>query len=115
MSELDFFMGKWEPFSDTGAVLTCKMKKKGGKRTRQANVIIWQVLNADWTEPQLIGKFFIIGPERNKSIFDWVRDGPRFDTLKDAKPHAKKLLHDYISRIMHGEINWWTKKEIFKQ
>jgi len=111
VAELEFFMGKWEPFSDDGAVLKCIFKKKNGKRTRQANVIIWKIINPDFPQPEHIGKYFIIEPSRKKGLFDYIRDGPLFENLKDAKPLAEKMLHEYISKIMHDEINWWTKKE----
>lgn len=114
MTELDFMMGKWESFSDTGAVLTCIMKKKSGRNTRQASVIIWQVINPDFEGQDIFEKFFVVEPERSKSLFDYIRDGPLFDTLKEAKPYAEEILNDYLSKIMHGEINWWTKKAIKK-
>jgi len=112
MSELDFMMGKWEPFSDTGASLTYVMKKKNGRNTRQASVIIWQVINPDFKGQDVFEKFFVIEPERSKSLFDYIRDGPLFDTLKEAKPYAKKLLNEYLTKIKNNEINWWTKKTV---
>ena len=110
--ELDFDMGKWKKFSGTGASLTCIMKKKNGRNTRQASVIIWQVINPDFKGQDIFEKFFVIEPERSKSLFDYVRDGPLFDTLKEAKSHAKKLLCDYLDKIVRGKINWWTKKPV---
>ena len=111
MTELDFYWQKWKPFSDTGAVLECIYKKIGGRNTRRSSVIIYEVTNPEYPDKEKIGKFFVIGPRRERSLIELINDGPLFDSVKEAKPHAEKLLHDHITLIMMGKINWWTGKE----
>jgi len=111
MSELTFNMKEWADFDEpNGAILECIIRKKDGRSTRRANVMIWSVTNPNYPDREYIGKFFLVEPERNRTIPERLQYGPIFNSIDEAKPIAEQMLESYLRKIKNGEINWWTKE-----